>query len=220
MTAVTVALFAKLCGAPMTKASSRYAAYVYAMAFYGIDKTPQRLAMFLANIGHESMGLHYSSELWGPTKQQQRYERSFSDPWPATRPEADLPRFAINRLAYILGNDQEGDGLRYRGHGELQVTGKTNHGIATKRLRQLHPTLEVPDFVRAPELLTEPKWSALASCDYADRLKLNECADLGNFDNYCDRINFGRDTRREGDTNGYADRLIRLHANYAALGLQ
>lgn len=220
MTALTVALFAKLCGATLTRASSRYAAYVHAMAFYGIDKTPQRVAMFLANIGHESGGLQWSRELWGPTSQQKRYERSFFDPWPATRPEADLPRFAVNRLAYMLGNDQEGDGYGFRGGGEIQTTGRTNFRLVTRRLRQLHPDLGVPDFEAKPELIAEPRWSALSSCDYADRAGLNAEADTGNFDHYCDRINFGRETAREGDSNGYADRVIRLHANYALLGLQ
>ena len=36
--------------------------------------TPERMAAFLAQVGHESGGLHWLVELWGPTDQQSRYE--------------------------------------------------------------------------------------------------------------------------------------------------
>ena len=66
--------------------------------------TPQRLAAFLAQIGHESGGLRWVRELWGPTAAQQRYEG-----------RADL------------GNTQPGDGRRYCGRGLIQVTGRSNY---------------------------------------------------------------------------------------------
>ena len=34
--------------------------------------TPQRIAAFLAQIGHESGGLQWARELWGPTPAQSR----------------------------------------------------------------------------------------------------------------------------------------------------
>ena len=36
--------------------------------------TPDRMAAFLAQVGHESGGLHWLAELWGPTTAQSRYE--------------------------------------------------------------------------------------------------------------------------------------------------
>jgi putative chitinase len=74
-----------------------------AMAEFGID-TPARQAAFLAQIGHESGGLHWVTELWGPTLAQIGYEG-----------RADL------------GNIEDNDGLLFRGRGLIQTTGRTNY---------------------------------------------------------------------------------------------
>jgi putative chitinase len=66
--------------------------------------TPRRLAAFLAQLLHESAGLRYFEELWGPTPAQLRYE---------------------GRLD--LGNTHPGDGERFKGHGPIQITGRANH---------------------------------------------------------------------------------------------
>lgn len=73
---------------------------------FGIN-TPQRKAMFLAQVGHESGSLVFTHELWGPTEEQNGYEG-----------RADL------------GNTQPGDGFRYRGRGLIQVTGRSNYAAA------------------------------------------------------------------------------------------
>lgn len=77
-----------------------------AMAEFDIN-TPARQAAFLAQIGHESGGLHWSIEIWGPTEAQCRYEGRRD-----------------------LGNTQPGDGFRFRGRGLIQTTGRHNY-IAT-----------------------------------------------------------------------------------------
>lgn len=74
-----------------------------AMQEFGID-TPLAQAAFLANVGHESGGLHWLTELWGPTEAQRRYEGRQD-----------------------LGNTQPGDGLRFLGRGLLQTTGRANY---------------------------------------------------------------------------------------------
>jgi putative chitinase len=66
--------------------------------------TPVRQAAFLAQVGHESGGLHWMVELWDPTPAQRRYE---------TR--------------YDLGNTAPGDGYKYRGRGLIQLTGRGNY---------------------------------------------------------------------------------------------
>lgn len=81
-----------------------------AMHEFEID-TPARQAAFLAQIGHESGGLHWLVELWGPTASQARYE---------TR--------------YDLGNVAPGDGFRYRGRGLIQLTGRDNYRKAGEAL--------------------------------------------------------------------------------------
>lgn len=136
-----------------------------ACAFYGID-TPVRLAAFLAQIGHESGALRYTTELWGPTPAQARYEG-----------RADL------------GNTQPGDGERFKGRGLIQTTGRFNHARVRDRLRERFP--DVPDFEAEPERLAEPQWAALSATDYWDWKGLNALADAGSFELITRRINGG-----------------------------
>ena len=153
------------------------------MAAYEIT-TPARQGMFLANVGHESGGLHYTSELWGPTPAQTRYEGRKD-----------------------LGNTKPGDGRKYRGHGLIQTTGRANHAAVRDRLRTKFPHVDVPDFEEFPELLAQIEWAALSAADYVDMCGLNIYADIGDFDGYCDKVNRGRKTSPVGDSNGYAERL-------------
>jgi putative chitinase len=190
----------------MDRARARCDSLNEAMAAFDIN-TPERQAMFLANIGHETGGLVYLSEIWGPSAQQKRYERDFAKPWPKDAQDAKRPECAANRLAWGLGNVKKGDGSLFRGHGDLQNTGRTNHCRARDRLRARFPHLDVPDFEAAPMLLATPKWAALAAGDYIAMKDCNAQADAGNFDAYCDLINRGRITEEEGDTWGYDHRL-------------
>jgi putative chitinase len=81
-----------------------------AMDEYGIT-TPEQQAAFLAQVGHESGGLHWLVELWGPTDAQSRYE---------------------GRAA--LGNVNPGDGIKFLGRGLIQVTGRDNYRKAGEAL--------------------------------------------------------------------------------------
>ncbi|MHB1125249.1 MAG: glycoside hydrolase family 19 protein [Ramlibacter sp.] len=176
------------------------------MGFYGID-TPARRAAFLAQIGHESGGLIYTAELWGPTEAQRRYERDFTQPWPSSADEADEDRFERNRLAFRLGNVSTGDGSRYRGHGLIQTTGRGNHRRVTTRLRERFAN--VPDFEADPKALTMTQWAAVSACDYWDDKGLNALADAGDFRRITVRIN--------GGVNGLRDRVARHKVALAAL---
>lgn len=150
------------------QAAARFAGPLSAAcAFYGID-TPDRLAAFLAQIGHESASLRYTTELWGPTPAQARYEG-----------RADL------------GNTQPGDGSKFRGHGLIQTTGRHNHARVRDRLRERFPHLNVPDFEAQPEALADPQWAALSATDYWDDKGLNALADAGMFELITRRINGG-----------------------------
>lgn len=129
--------------------------------------TPERLAAFLAQIGHESGSLRYVREVWGPTPEQARYEGRKD-----------------------LGNDQPGDGLRYCGRGLVQTTGRANYAALRNRLRaRLGP--DVPDFEAQPELLEQPRWAAWSAADYWGWRRLNELADAGDFESITKRINGG-----------------------------
>lgn len=204
-------------GANAARAAARVDSLNEAMALYEIN-TPIRQAMFLANIGHETMGLVYLSELWG-TQQQLRYERDFSKPWPSSLAESKLPAFAANRLAWGLGNSQKGDGRRFAGHGDWQTTGRTNHALVRDRLRKRFPHHNVPDFEADPMQLATPRWAALAAGDYCAMKNCNAVADAGDFDGYCDLINKGRKTEDEGDANGWEHRLALYERAYPVLQL-
>lgn len=130
--------------------------------------TPRRQAAFLAQIGHETGGLKWVREIWGPTLAQRRYE-----------------------IRRDLGNVEEGDGKRYMGRGLIQLTGRANYAAARDGLRAYAPKLEVPDFEADPEQVTDPIWASLTACWYWERKGLNDLADLGDFEEITRRINGG-----------------------------
>lgn len=203
---LTVEQIAAATGARIDRADAAHLALLEAMNLYRIV-TPAQAGMFLANIGHETGGLKYLAELWGPTPAQKRYERDFSAAWPRCRLDADQPSCDRNRLAWELGNVSPGDGSLFRGHGMLQTTGRFNHAKVRDRLRARFQTLAVPDFEQDPTLLATPRWAALAAADYVDMKGCNAYADAGDFDGYCDLVNKGRHTAAVGDANGYEQRL-------------
>jgi putative chitinase len=94
---------ARCTGARIDRATEWIPYIEAAMAEYGIT-TPARQAAFLAQIGHESVNLHYTTEIWGPTAAQARYEGRND-----------------------LGNTQPGDGFKFRGRGLIQTTGRANY---------------------------------------------------------------------------------------------
>lgn len=182
----------KICtGATLQRAQNWLPPLSAAMDVFAIT-TPARIAPFLANVGHESGNLVYAREIWGPTEAQLHYEGRKD-----------------------LGNLRPGDGRRYMGRGPLQVTGYFNYIATRDGLREYLPN--VPDFEQSPELLELPRWGAYAAGLFWHQHDLNRFADAGDFDGVCDVINRGRKTQREGDSNGYAQRLALWKAGAAAL---
>lgn len=170
-TAERAALYAQ----PLAEACNRF----------GID-TPQRLAAFLAQIGHESWSLKFVRELWGPTPAQTRYEG-----------RADL------------GNTQPGDGARYLGRGLIQLTGRANARQARDELRKAG--IDAPDFESAPELLEMPIWACMVAAWFWHSRGCNGLADAGDFLTITRRINGG--TNGMADRNSrWALATVALHA--------
>jgi len=89
--------------------------------------TPARQAAFLAQIGHESGGLHWATEIWGPTSAQLRYEGRKD-----------------------LGNTEPGDGYKFKGRGLIQTTGRANYTATGEALGVY--LLSDPTLLALPEL--------------------------------------------------------------------
>jgi putative chitinase len=88
---------------------------------YGVNTLP-RLQMFLAQVGHESGELRYTTEIASGESYEGRKD---------------------------LGNFQVGDGKKYKGRGLIQVTGRSNYALASVALDL--PLLENPELLAEPE---------------------------------------------------------------------
>ena len=130
---------------------------------FGINK-PVRIAVFVAQIAHETGQLHWLCEVWGPTKAQLRY---------------DPP----SNLAKSLGNTKPGDGKKYQGRGALQITGKYNY-------RSYGKWLKIP-LEEQPELAELPEYAFLIAGTFWHQNDLNTLADDGDFKGITKRINGG-----------------------------
>ena len=136
--------------------------------FGGPLNEPAVLAQFLAQVMHESGGLRYVREIWGPTKAQKGYEGRKD-----------------------LGNTQPGDGKRFMGRDCLQVTGRANYRALTAWVRKTFGS--GPDFEASPELLESPEWLGIGAIWYflAARPKLvGYCRD-GNIEMVTRQVNGG-----------------------------
>lgn len=129
---------------------------------FHIDTLP-RIQMFLAQIGHESGELLFVEEIASGKAYEGRKD---------------------------LGNTQPGDGVRYKGRGLIQLTGKSNYVLAGL-------SLDLP-LLETPELLKELPHCVRVAGWFWQNKQLNAYADKGQFDRITLRIN--------GGMNGAADR--------------
>lgn len=163
MSTVTLAQLLAIMPLARSRAAAFLAPLNAAMLEFGIT-TPARQASFLSQVGHESGQLRYVREL----ASGQAYEG-----------RADL------------GNMQRGDGVRFRGRGLLQVTGRANYAACGKALGL--------DLLAQPELL-EQTVNACRSAGWFWQIHgLNALADAGDQERVTRRIN--------GGVNGLAERL-------------
>lgn len=125
---LTAQLLSTCTGATLLRAGLFSSHLQAAMARWGID-TPARQAAFLAQIGHESMRLTRMEEALNYTAPR------LTQVWPSrfptladAQPFAGRPEALANRVyGGRMGNDQPGDGWRYRGRGLKQLTGRDNY---------------------------------------------------------------------------------------------
>jgi putative chitinase len=186
--------FAACLGTTLARAQVQMSSAVLAMDAFGIT-SPFAVTAFLANMGHETLGLVYAEEVWGPTSAQMRYE-----------PPSDL--------ATKLGNTAPGDGKRYRGRGPTQLTGASNYRRVGPDLKAALPHLaaSVPDFHAQPDMAATPRWAWYIAAQFFKSRGCVQLAEAGDFDGVCKRIN--------GGVNGLADRKQRYIAANTAIGIQ
>jgi putative chitinase len=172
---------------------------------YGIT-SKQRVAMFLAQTGHESGN-------WNLLEENLNYSAAallrvfpkYYKTQAAANADARKPQQIANRVyASRMGNGDtaSGDGYKYRGRGILQVTGKSNYAACSKALYgddRLIPT---------PELLTTQDGAIGSACWYWNSRKLNAVSDRGDVVAATRLINGG--TNGLDDRRSRYDRIIRL----------
>lgn len=138
----------------------------HAMKVYNIT-TPKRAAMFIAQVAHESVEFHYREEIASGVAYEWRKD---------------------------LGNVVAGDGVKFKGRGFIQITGRSNYAAIGRAFHPGHPEI----YLRHPQLLANRTNAALSAAWWFKTHHLNELADSGSVVRVTRVIN--------GGTNGLAQR--------------
>jgi predicted chitinase len=125
------------------------------LTIYNIN-TPLRITHFLAQVLHESGRFGWFTEFASGKAYEGRTD---------------------------LGNTQPGDGVKYKGRGAIQITGRSNYSIVSKDLKV--------DFVNTPDLLTKIEYAILSAGWYWNKRKLNRYADIDDIKAVTKRVNGG-----------------------------
>lgn len=172
-----------LLSAAMPRAAARlttlWPALADAMHKGGIDD-PLDQAAFLATIGHETLDLRYMQEIASGAAYEGRRD---------------------------LGNVEPGDGIRFKGRGPIQITGRYNY---TK-----FAVYSGYDCVSNPKLLEDPYIGTLASVWFWTVNGCGKCAQANDFLRVSVKVN-GRN-RITGLPNGWDDRQARYEIAKRAL---
>jgi putative chitinase len=140
-----------------------------AMDKYQIQ-TPLRMAHFFAQIGHESGELRWTTEFASGDAYEGRKD---------------------------LGNDEPGDGRRFKGRGLMQITGRNNYIAFGKAVGT-----DYTNDANASLLSSDPHLAVEASCWFWKQRGLNELADRDDLEAVTHRVN--------GGINGLAQRATLL----------
>lgn len=153
--------------------------------------TPQRIAAFLAQCGHESGGwttfeenLNYSAQglrkIFGKYFPNDELAMAYQ-----RQPEKIANRIYCNRMGN--GDEASGDGYKYRGRGPIQLTGKANYTAFAKDMFE-----DWQNVVDNPDWVTYDKDFALMSAIWFwNKNKLNHEADIGDIKTMTKKINGG-----------------------------
>lgn len=118
--------------------------------------TRARVCAFLAQLAHESASFNYVEEIASGQAYEGRKD---------------------------LGNIHPGDGVKFKGRGLIQITGRANYEACSKALGL--------DLLNKPELLEDPVYAAQSAGWFWKTRGLNELADMGGFKKITRVINGG-----------------------------
>jgi len=153
--------------------------------------TPERVAAFLAQCGHESGGwtifeenLNYSAQglcsifkKYFPTLEEAQHY--------AKKPEMIANKIYANRMGN--GAPESGDGYRFRGRGPIQLTGRANYtSFAKEMFDDWENVIENPDWVTA-----DRDFALMSAIWFWNKNKLNVQADSGDIKLMTKKINGG-----------------------------
>ncbi|MGH8076839.1 MAG: glycoside hydrolase family 19 protein [Lysobacter sp.] len=197
---------------PIARAA-RWAPYLKrSMARFGIA-TGKRVALFLAQLGHESNSLSRIEENlnYSAGRLLEVFDDYFTKDTAhayARQPERVANRVYANRMGN--GNERSGDGWKFRGRSPIQLTGHDNYAW-------MGDLLDLP-LVDGPHLALELAIGADIAAAYWSAKGLNALADAGDVLAISRKINLGtvHTTRMP---NGLTDRIERTRRAKAALGV-
>jgi putative chitinase len=153
--------------------------------------TPQRIAAFLAQCGHESGGftvfeenLNYSAQ--GLCSIFKKYFPTLESAQPyARKPEMIANKVYSNRMGN--GPESSGDGYKYRGRGPIQLTGKANYtAFAKEMFENWQEVVENPDWVT-----WDKDFALMSAIWFWNKTGLNKEADIGDIKTMTRKINGG-----------------------------
>lgn len=171
--------------------------------------TNLRLAHFLAQCAHESGGfrtvtenLNYSAQ--GLKKTFPKYFPGTLNESYARQPERIANRVYSSRMGN--GDEESGEGWKFRGRGYIQLTGKNNYAEFDKFVED--------DILANPDLVAT-KYPLASAAFFFNNNKVWSICDKGSTDEVVTLVT----KRVNGGTNGLADRLKHFKKYWALLNL-
>lgn len=151
--------------------------------------TPQRIAAFIAQCGHESIGwtafsenLNYSAKSLNAVFPKYFIKAGRNADEYARQPEKIANIVYANRMDN--GDTASGDGWKYRGRGPIQLTGKVNYKSFAKSMGV--------DVVQNPDLVaTDKKIALMSAIWFWNSRNLNDLADKSDIKGMTKKINGG-----------------------------
>ena len=149
--------------------------------------TPIRAVHFFAQCAHESGNFAVFSENLNYSARglQGIFKKYFPDAATAKRyerkPEMIANRVYANRMGN--GDEQSGDGWRFRGRGAIQLTGKNNYTIFAASIET--PLEEIPEYLQTFEGAVQ------SACWFWEQNNLNKEADAKDIKTMTRKINGG-----------------------------